>query len=90
MENNTVRQIYCSKFIYLNIHNVRAHLYCKRISLVCDGLYCTENFWWIWPKMFNRVGYCESCKNRIRGQEGGLLQLAVGTGGLLLLVQQAR
>ena len=34
--------------------------------------------------------YCESCKNQIRGREGGLLQLAVCTGGLLLLVQQAR
>jgi hypothetical protein len=34
--------------------------------------------------------YCKSCKNRIRVREGGLLQLAVCTAGLLLLVQQAR
>ena len=71
------------------IHSVRARLYCKRIRLLCDGLYCTDNFWWIWPEnVFTE--YCESCKNRIRGREGGLLQLAVCTGGLLLLVQQAR
>ena len=89
MENNIVRQIYCSKFIYLYIHSVRAHLYCKRISLVCE--------WFILHREFLvdlarkcLTEYCERCKNRIRGREGGLLQLAVCTGGLLLLVQQAR
>ncbi len=55
MENNIVRQIYNSKFIYLYIHSVRTHLYCKRISLVCIGLYCTENFDGSGRKMFNRV-----------------------------------
>jgi hypothetical protein len=74
MDNNIEWQIYWNKFIYLYIYSVGAHLYCKRKSLVCDGLYCTV----VDLARKCLTEYCESCKNWIRGREGGLLQLGVG------------
>jgi hypothetical protein len=55
-----------------------------RNSLLCDGLYCTGNFFLVDLAGKFLIEYSESCKNRIWGL------LAVCTSGLLLLVQQAR